>query len=186
MVRIRGIACAVLLACASSALASWSAPLTSAGAAPSFSPPRSATILASHDSTPASRLSLLNGNFAATPLPQPTLEPSSSDLPPTPRSLWLALSGLVALGAVKGARSAQRLGWSYAPDWYHTGAAQVGHVRVLDLDSLTAMPVVCAFGVELSATIRVERPWLDACDLPPPPFIPTRAPRSPPAAALCA
>jgi hypothetical protein len=105
-------------------------------------------------------------------------------LPPPPNSIVMGIGALGCLGAVQLTRSIRRLAWSHAPDWYHAGApSRIGHVKLFELDAIDIEPV---FGFVLPATSSLERPWLERCMLPTPPLIPTRAPRSPPAAALCA
>jgi hypothetical protein len=86
------------------------------------------------------------GDYRAVPLftveaiqprhcPKPALAESSlRELPPAPSSMGLVLSALASLGAYHGLRSFKRLHVSFAPDWYHTGAVQVGHATPFDLD----------------------------------------------------
>lgn len=105
-------------------------------------------------------------------------------LPPPPNSIVMGIGALGCLGAVQLTRSIRRLASSHVPDWYHAGApARIGHVKLFELDVIDIEPV---FGVVRPSVSHLERPWLEECVLPTPPLIPTRAPRSPPAAALCA
>lgn len=99
-------------------------------------------------------------------------------LPPSPNSLALVVSALLALGAYQGTRSLARLGATALPDWYHAGApAQVGHVKAYDFGASLDEPAFEAVPPAIAALERLPR------DRHPPPkrvLIPTRAPRSPP------
>jgi len=65
-------------------------------------------------------------------------------MPPAPSSLAMFTSALLALGAYHGARSLPRLHLGHIPDWYHSGAGQIGHVMPFDLGCGAAMSM-CAF-----------------------------------------
>jgi len=113
-------------------------------------------------------------------------EPGSrvASLPPAPGSFALVMSGLLAVGAFQTSRVLPRLNIAAAPDWYFASATQIGHVTPFELGfanlslSFTDPPPLCVNPFEL---VRLE-----LVDLPVPEVIPTRAPRSPPAATISA
>jgi hypothetical protein len=107
----------------------------------------------------------------------------AAPLPPAPDSAILALSGLLSLGAIQLGRNVRKLHLSALPEWYHDGAAQVGHSTPLDLDvgfTHAALPV-CVFAqpvIPIAACFGAQ--WSDAARCAPQ-FHPTpESPRAPP------
>lgn len=109
--------------------------------------------------------------------PAAATPPGMTELPPPPSSLSLVLSALASFGAYQSVRSLKRLHLSHLPDWYHTGAVQIGHVKVFELDAVVFEP---CFGLALPSQKPLEHPVLELALPPVPDLIPTRAPRSPP------
>ncbi len=98
----------------------------------------------------------------------------------TPGGISLLLSALASLGAYQGMRSLRRVPWSMAaaPDWYHTGARQVGYVTPLELDGVA----LSAWGEQLALLPEMPRqpayPWSPCWR--PQRIHATTAPRGPP------
>lgn len=132
--------------------------------------------------TPSQPLSSTAIQRAANESSQPVLS-----MPPAPSSLALVMSGVLALGAYHGARSLPRLHLGHIPDWYHAGATQIGHATPLNPGDLVGAAVFdLCFTVPPPAVNPFELATFEHDVILIPDVIPTRAPRSPPAADLCA
>jgi len=113
--------------------------------------------------------------------------PGAITLPPAPSSLALVFSGLLALGAYQGTRALPRLHVAAVPDWYHAGATQVGHVTPLHLSDLVGSVDLALCFIEPPVAVNpFELVTFEHFFIPLIDVIPTRAPRSPPAAELFA
>ena len=66
-------------------------------------------------------------------------------LPDSPNGLALGLSALASMGAFHACRSIRKLHIGAMPDWYHTGAVQIGQATPFDLASGAAALPVCVF-----------------------------------------
>lgn len=124
---------------------------------------------------------LLPNRTLAPPAPA-VADEATTDLPPPPSSLALALSGIAGLGAYQAGRSIRKLHISHLPEWYHADATQVGHVTPLQLEfDYSALPV-CVFAdpSDLGRGFSYRIPREHRSRFVSEAFIPVTAPRAPP------
>ena len=81
----------------------------------------------------------------ASDAPQKQDESQVVRLPDGPNALHLGLSALASMGAFHACRSLRKLHFGAAPDWYHTGAGQIGHATPFDLACGAAALPLCVF-----------------------------------------
>lgn len=115
--------------------------------------------------------------------------PAVQALPPPPSSLSIALSGLATFGAIRAIRQAKHIHLGAIPEWYHAEAPdRVGAAVRLDLSTDRGLVPMCWYEPIVSA-VAVQYPTCHMRQADDAPrwrsihFIPTSAPRSPPAGA---
>ena len=103
-------------------------------------------------------------------------------LPAAPGSAQLFLSALMSVGLWQAGRSVKHMHLGHLPDWYHTGAVQVGHVTPFDFQSCD-LPV-CAFDEPAARPVFADRISRERCSqLVSQTFLLIESPRGPPALA---
>ena len=149
--------------------------------------PTAARPAAQHASvaTPHSEISLgLQIPTSSLAIPSELIPKSDSvlQLPAAPGSTQLFLSALMSVGLWQAGRSIKHIHVGHLPDWYHTGAVQVGHVTPFDLE-FSALPV-CIFEEPVAQPVFVYRIPRERCSqLVSQFFLFVESPRGPPALA---